>query len=145
MSWRWAVKEAALVSLFDSGIPLREGIGGIQLGWCIMRSRISFKTGFRCAFPSGDSRTLTCQVCCAVCACLGSRARQAAMGGAIAPDSSPCHVLSDCVLQGPLRPVTRPQCGSGRPCERPPSLRRPFKRFVLPPPAKGWKDIPYLA
>jgi hypothetical protein len=131
MNWRWAMNEAALVWLFGSGDPLRERIGGIQLGWCIMRSRISFRKGFRCAFPSGDSLTLTCQVCCAVCACLGSRARQAAMAGAIAPDSSLCNALSDHVLQGPLRPVTRPPCGSGRPCERPPSLRRPFKRFFL--------------
>jgi hypothetical protein len=64
-----------------------------------------------------------------VCACLGSRARQAAMAGAIAPDSSSCNALSDRVLQGPLRPVPRPQSGSGRPRERPPSLRRPFKLF----------------
>jgi hypothetical protein len=133
MNWRWAVavNKAALVSLFDSGDPLRKRIGGIQQGWCIMRSRnsrISFWRGFQCAFPSGDFLTLTCQVCCAVCACLGSRARQAAMAGAIAPDLSPYNALSECVFLGPLRPVTRPQCGSGRPCERPPSLRRPFKR-----------------
>jgi hypothetical protein len=101
------MNEAALVWLFGSGDPLREMIGGMQLGWCIMRSRISFRRGFRCAFPSGDSLTLTSQLCCAVCACLGSRARQAAMAVAIAPDSSPCNALSDHILQGPLRPVTR--------------------------------------
>jgi hypothetical protein len=67
MNWRWAVKKAALVSLF--GDSLRERIGGIQLGWCIMRSRMSLRRGFRCVFPSGDSLTLTCQVCCVVCVC----------------------------------------------------------------------------
>jgi hypothetical protein len=46
------------------------------------------------------------------------------MAGAIAPDSSPCDALSNNVLQGPLRPVNRPQSRSGRHREKPPSLRR---------------------
>jgi hypothetical protein len=49
----------------------------------------------------------------------------------IAPDSSPCNAPSDSVLQGPLRPVTRHVHSPGRgglTKERPPSLRRSFKR-----------------
>jgi hypothetical protein len=42
-----------------------------------MRSRISFRRGFRCAFPSGDFLTRTCQVCCAVCAEQGRQQWQA--------------------------------------------------------------------
>jgi hypothetical protein len=75
------MNEAALVCLFGSGDPLRERIGGIQLGWCIMRSRISFRRGFQCAFSSGDSLTLTCQVCCAVCARVSGQPSKASSNG----------------------------------------------------------------
>jgi hypothetical protein len=53
------------------------------------------------------------------------------MASAITPGSSPCGTLSDFVLQGPLRPVIRPQSRSARPRERPASLRRSFKRFLF--------------
>jgi hypothetical protein len=52
------------------------------------------------------------------------------MASAIAHVSSPCGAPSDFVLQDPLRPVIRPQFRSARPRERPPLLRRPFKRFT---------------
>jgi hypothetical protein len=41
------------------------------------------------------SLTQTCLLCCAVDDCQVSRAGQAAMAGAIAPESSPCNPLTD--------------------------------------------------
>jgi hypothetical protein len=74
--------------------------------------------------------TVSAVLCCV--RMTGQRqARQAAMASAIAPVSSPCGAPSDFVLRGPLRPVIRPQFGSAHPRERPPLLRRSFKRFVF--------------